>query len=231
MKRLLLTLLLSFSVPSLGQLIFDGNTGTTGVQNGAGVWDTGTANWWSPTLLSNTTWNDGLAQFGSSSSAVGGTITVNSAINATGLDFLPLSAAPTTTNQAYHFSGTGSLNLTGPAPIINIGNLSTSGSSTAVSAVNFLLPVNASNLTIQKNSGTAIGFVRFTANNTGLTGLLTLKGDAGGIFLGFGSQPHSRSRGIQFCGATDGDGCHLQRAFSHCRRWRHDQLGSHPHGL
>jgi fibronectin-binding autotransporter adhesin len=188
MKRLLLTLLLSFSVPSLGQLIFDGNTGTTGVQNGAGVWDTSTANWWNPMLLSNTTWNDGLAQFGSSSSAVGGTITVNSAINATGLDFLPLSAAPTTTNQAYHFSGTGSLNLTGAAPIINIGNLSTSGSSTAVSAVNFLLPVNANNLTIQKNSGTAMGFVRFTANNTGLTGLLTLKGDAGGIFLGFGSQ-------------------------------------------
>lgn len=171
----------------MGQLTFDANTGTTGVQNGAGVWDATTENWWNGTT--NVAWDSGIAQFGVNTSAVGGTVTINSNISATGLNFLPLSAAPTTSNQAYHFTTTaaGTLNLTGVAPVINIGNASTSGASTAVTAVNFLLPVTASNLTIQKSSGTSLGFVRFAAVNPGLTGLLTLKGNDGGIFLGFGN--------------------------------------------
>lgn len=186
MIRLLFSLLLgTAALPCFGQLTFDGNTGTTGVQNGAGTWDATTANWWDSTLNSNVVWDGGVAQFGSTASAVGGTITINSAISATGLNFLPLSAAPTTTNQAYHFSGTGSLTLSGTAPVINIGNNATSGSNTAVSGVNFFLPVIASDLIIQKSSGTGIGFARFPTVNPGMTGVLTLKGAAGGIFLGY----------------------------------------------
>lgn len=187
MKRLLISFLLSLTIPSAAQLTFDANTGTSGVQNGPGVWDATTLNWWNGTT--NVAWDNGIAQFGVNTTAVGGTVTINSDIYATGLNFLALSVAPTATNQAYHFNttGAGRLHLTGAAPIINIANASTSGSSTAVSAVNFMLPVVANNLTIQKSSGSAIGFARFTGVSPDLTGVLTLKGDGGGIFLGFGS--------------------------------------------
>ncbi|WP_176159652.1 beta strand repeat-containing protein [Prosthecobacter debontii] len=189
MKRFLVSLLFSTATPGMAELIFDANTGSTGAQNGAGVWDATTENWWDAVSLSNKAWDNAVAQFGSSSSAAGGNITINTAISATGLNFLALSAAPTTSTQAYAFvtTGSGTLSLTGSAPVINIANGATSGSSVNTTAINFQLPVIATNLAVQKSSGTSIGYARFTAVNTDLTGPLTAKGQNGGIFLSFGS--------------------------------------------
>jgi autotransporter-associated beta strand protein len=62
-------------------LIFDGNTGTTGAQDGSGNWDTTTTDWWNGT--SDVAWDNttpGNAVFGVNSGAAG-TITVGSGIN------------------------------------------------------------------------------------------------------------------------------------------------------
>ncbi|MGO8836757.1 MAG: pectinesterase family protein [Limisphaerales bacterium] len=59
-------------------LIFDGNTGTTGAQDGAGNWDTTTADWWNGTT--DVAWDNttpGNAVFGAGSGAAG-TISVGS---------------------------------------------------------------------------------------------------------------------------------------------------------
>jgi len=62
-------------------LTFDGNTGTTGAQDGSGNWDTTTADWWNGTT--DVAWDNttpGNAVFGAGSGAAG-TISVGSGIN------------------------------------------------------------------------------------------------------------------------------------------------------
>jgi autotransporter-associated beta strand protein len=62
-------------------LIFDGNTGTTGAQDGAGNWDTTTADWWNG--ASNVAWDNTTpanAVFGAGSGTAG-TISVGTGIN------------------------------------------------------------------------------------------------------------------------------------------------------
>lgn len=194
---LLTALLLPAAEVTAQTYFFDGDLVTTGIQNGAGAWstDAGTATnlrWLKDGAYS--AWdNSGLAiaEFGSTASTSGGVITLAGEIKAAGLNFTPLGSP--LGSAAYSFTG-GTLNL-GNGGVINVAN-GASGGGLGGQWITFNSPLKASNLTIQKNGGATIGFVRINTLNPDLTGILTLKSTAdatSGIYASIASPTYISS--------------------------------------
>ncbi len=160
-------------------LTWDGTPATLGtIDNVAGTWTSlASTNWYNGTT--NQTWDPtAIAQFGSLTSSLGATITVNEAITAAGINFLALSG--TLTGAPFQFSGTGSVNLGSGATI----NIATNATNSSGNYVRFNVPIVANNLTVNKSDGTAAAFFDLAGINTNLTGTLTLKSTiaGGGVF-------------------------------------------------
>jgi len=80
-------------------LLWDANTGTGGVQEGAGTWINGGTNWWDAITSTNVPWNNAsptVAQFGNTTETTNYVVTVDGTVKATGV----------TCNQRYDFSFT-----------------------------------------------------------------------------------------------------------------------------
>lgn len=176
---------------------FDGDLGVAGIQNGSAAWSTNAS------LPANLRWfkddtysawdNSGLAiaEFGSTSSTSGGTLTLDGEIKVAGMNFTAL-GAPIGSN-AYAFTG-GTLNV-GTGSIINIANAA-SGGSLGGQWITFTSLLKGNNLTFQKSGGSTIAFIRFNSANTELTGTLTLKSAVGatsGIYASIGSPTYISS--------------------------------------
>ncbi|MDZ4287738.1 MAG: autotransporter-associated beta strand repeat-containing protein [Prosthecobacter sp.] len=182
---LVLAMLFAGTGPLPAQLTLDGDTSTSGIQNGSGAWNLSTANWWDGSA--NVTWNnDGAttATFGTNTGNTGGTITVSGTINVGGMKFNPLSALPVTI--AHTFTG-GTLAFADNA-VIEAGDNTSSGSTTVL-FLNLNSVLTGNNLTIQRAptvvAAQTFQYVRFAAANPNLTGTLSLKATtvSRGIFL------------------------------------------------
>lgn len=166
-------------------LTFDGNTTTTGVQNGDGAWNTTTANWWNGS--GNVTWDNSgstIAAFGINNTTTGGTITATGTLNVGGMKFNSLSGTPTTI--AHTITG-GTLAFANNA-VVELAENSSSGSS-GVLFVNLNSTLTGNGLVFQRDATAVTGaqfqYVRFGTANPGLTGVVTLKAlsSSRGIFL------------------------------------------------
>ncbi|MGV3662930.1 MAG: beta strand repeat-containing protein, partial [Prosthecobacter sp.] len=183
----LFCLLLMTSAASAQSYQFDGDLTTPDIQNGNGTWSTNNSvstnlRWFNGSTYD--AWDNsglGIAEFGNTTSVNGGTITVDGEIKVAGMTFNPLGTPLGTTSHI--FTG-GTLNF-GTGGVINIANAA-SGGSTGNQWITFTSLLKGSNLTLQKTSGTSLGFARITTANPDLTGTLTLKSATGvtsGIYL------------------------------------------------
>lgn len=194
--------LLSISSAASAQTYqFDGDLGTAGIQNGNGNWSTDGSvstnlRWYNGSSYS--AWdNSGLAiaEFGNTSAVNGGILTLaaGSEIKLAGMLINPLGTPLGT--QAYAFTG-GTLNF-GSGGVVNVSN-GASGGSTGNQWITFTSVLKGSNLTLQKYTGSTIGFVRISQVNDELTGTLTLKtatanGATSGIYLSVGLPTYLRN--------------------------------------
>ena len=153
---------------------------TTGIQvTGDATWDTTLTNWNNGST--NVAWNNATnatttAVFGvaSPTATTGGTITVSGTINLGGMKFLPFASIPTP--FSFTFAGSGTLAFANDA-VIELGDVVSSGS-TGNQFVNLNTVVTGNNITIQRATGASSGafqYLRFSGNNTALTGTLTIK--------------------------------------------------------
>lgn len=108
--------------------IWGANAGTAGQPNGSGQW-LGTNQWWDGS--SNTGWNNSgsaIAQMGATGSTlVSPKALTSGTVNAAGISFMGLSAAPGTGQQYTIAGSSGILNL-GTGGVIHTADLSSTGS-------------------------------------------------------------------------------------------------------
>ena len=195
--QVFLSLLLMTLFASAQTYQFDGDLGTSGLQNGSGNWSVNSSpstnlRWYTGGTYS--AWdNSGLAvaEFGYTSSVNGGTITLDGEIKLAGMIFDPLGTPLGATSHT--FTG-GMLNF-GSNGVINVAN-GASGGGTGNQWITFSSALKGNNLTIQKSTGATTGFVRINAVNTELTGTLTLKsadGVTSGIYASVASPTYISS--------------------------------------
>lgn len=167
-------------------LTWDANTGTTGAQDGAGTWQAGAGNWFltSP-AADNQSWLNNsptadIAQFGVSTTTTGGQlVTISGTVNVSGINFLGMNFSGNV--NGYRIGNSSGTLAFDANAIINIADNAMSGFSN-----NILInpaAVAGNGLTFQKSGGTTAQRIQLAGANTGLTGIITVKGSNGGIIL------------------------------------------------
>lgn len=179
-------LLLSAPLSATAQLTWDSNTGTAGMQNGSGTWNTTLTNWLN-SLGENVAWTNSataIADIGGGVATTTGTstapltITVASDIRLDTLNFRGFTASPTSYNM-YTLQGdvAGRVLDFGTDGLIQMEDRSSGGSQFVTLSSNLRLRSN--NLTIQKYVPTSTAFqyisLSMTANPE-LTGNFTIGG-------------------------------------------------------
>lgn len=171
------------------QLTWDPSPGTSGVQNGGGVWNLTHNFWWNGT--GNTLWDNSgsaIAAFGTSATKTGGTVTVEGTVKVGGMVFNSFSTstiADLPVTSAYTLAG-GTIQFA-PGAIIGAANNASSGSS-GVLFINLNSVLEGNGLTIQRTDEARINafqYVRFSTANPNLTGTLNInsRDPANGIFM------------------------------------------------
>lgn len=172
----LAVLLLAVTLPLPVQgatFVWDVTTGTNGAQDGGGTWVDAGGNWLDETnSLQNQPWANAAgntAVFGAG--GTGGTVNVSGTVNTNGLIFRAISTT------AYTLTG-GTIALTDGSSITI-----QDGSTFLASRLIFNSSLSGSNITLQKTTSPALGFV--TINNaTTLSGTFSLtSADANGLFV------------------------------------------------
>jgi len=176
--------LLSITAPAQ-TLTWDANTGSGGLQNGSGFWNTSNTNWLDSTSA-NTSWVNSataIADIGggvittTGTSSAPTTITVQTDIQLATLNFRGFTTTPTSYN-IYTLQGdvAGRILDFGTDGLIQMENLSSGGSQFVNLASN--LRIKSNNLRIQKyGSGTTFQYITLgMATNPDLTGKLTIGG-------------------------------------------------------
>ena len=177
-------ILLLFTHASAQTLTWDADSVSSGMQNGSGFWNTSNTDWLSGST--NTSWvnsTTAIADIGGGTAPTTGTsaapitITVQSDIQLTTLDFRGFTAAPTSYNM-YTLQGdvAGRIIDFGANGLIQMENLSSGGSQFVGLGSN--LRLKGSNLRIQKyGSGTIFQYISLSmTTNPDLTGAFTLGG-------------------------------------------------------
>lgn len=172
------TILLSHPL-SAQTLTWDSNTGTTGVQNGSGTWNTLNTNWWNGTT--NVSWTNSttaVAQFGTTTPAAANTVSVAEDIVLTELRFLAVTTGTIASGQQYTLQGdvAGRVLDFGLNGLIQMEDRSSGGSQFVNLGTN--LRLKGSNLRIQKfGTGTTFQYITLgMTQNPDLTGTLTIGG-------------------------------------------------------
>ena len=184
---------ISVSTPP-APITWDANTGVTGAQDGGGVWDLATPNWWNGTA--NVTWNSAVAPpmttFGTAN-AVAGTVTLGAAITISNLTFNAAGSGD------YTIAGGGNALTIANTPVVSVaancsptisasvagggfsktgaGTLTLSGANTASGTFSIsggTLALAGDNSGSTAAASVASGTVLQLANADGLKGALTL---------------------------------------------------------
>ncbi len=157
-------LVLALSGPVWAQVSWDADIGTSGPQDGSGMWSTADANWWNGST--NVVWpnlSTSNAIIGANSGAAG-TITASGSLTLNAITFnAPGSGAYTVTGGTLGFAGTG--------PTITANAAATIGSDITSGAG--LMKSGTGTLTLSGSVSNTAGGVSFSRGEVELTGTLT----------------------------------------------------------